>query len=98
MALNGTEPVDANATPPATPRGCNTAGAVRAVQTIPSGDVITWSPVAEKATATNNPNSADQQTEIQSLSVAEVLAVQTDTAFTPADDGRGSGYAFFDKP
>ena len=49
---------------------------VRAVQVIPSGEVITRSPVPVYATATNKLSSGDQQTERQLLSLDGVRAVQ----------------------
>ena len=43
---------------------------------MPSGDVITLLPVPLAATATNNDNEGDQQTERQSLFADEVRMVQ----------------------
>ena len=56
-------------------------GATRAVQFIPSGDVIILFEAVppEDATAQNNLNSGDQQTLTQRLSFGAVLAVHTET-------------------
>jgi hypothetical protein len=50
---------------------------VLVVQVIPSGEVITLFPVPRLDTAANNPNSADQQTDLHSFVVTDaVLVVQ----------------------
>ena len=52
------------------------AGVVRAVQLIPSGEVITLLPVPEVDTAQNKDNSGDQQILCQLLSAGVVRVVQ----------------------